>query len=166
MEDLACIPCNVDTPEAKVKLLVAQQEEKLDLLLKIRLEEEKRIDAKSKSLPPTVPPSASHSSRSLDSAPSASSGPGFVAKTLAACGGWSIIKPTHQQEWKYDKACIYYFISGPSGEQHVGWVGINMDTVDTLPTDLETLEGVAEEWQRDPLWLGMWVNYNRLGFNT
>lgn len=87
MEDLACIPCNVDSPEAKVKLLVAQQEEKLDLLLKIRLEEEKRIDAKSKSLPPTVPPSASHSSRSLDSAPSASSGPGFVAKTLAACGG-------------------------------------------------------------------------------
>lgn len=40
---------------------------------------------------------------------------------------------------------FYYFISGPSGEQHVGWVGINMDNMDTLPTDLELLDGVAEE---------------------
>lgn len=100
MDDLACIPCNADTPEAKVKLLVAQQEEKLYLLLKIRLEEEKLIEVKSKSLPPTVAPSASSSSRSLDSAPGSLSGPGFVVKTLPRVGIDTRInksKNTHQQ---------------------------------------------------------------------
>ena len=86
MDDLACIPCNVDSPEAKVKLLVAQQEEKLDFLLKIRLEEEKLIDIKSKSQPSIVPTSASYSSQSLDQGHS--SGPGFVVKTMGSDSLW------------------------------------------------------------------------------